>query len=148
MKKITLILVLLFSFVKINAQTTVPYVEVNMGFSSGIIPFFPGASVLYGATTKYESGILLDYQGGIAFPSLITGKFGIGCNIDKSELTVGIRPWPASTYAQIKLNRDNKNSDIIISVEKMWSREIFIQDAIFTIGWRFDNKKYKDIRHK
>lgn len=132
------------------SQTTTPYVEVNAGFSTGIIPAFPGASVLYGATSRWESGFIFDYEAGIAFPTLLTGKMGIGGDFNGTEVTVGARPWPPATYAQVRINRPDKQSNLVFSVEGMlWSEYLFAQRAIFTIGWRFDNKKkYKEIRQK
>lgn len=146
MKKLILFLTLLplISF----SQTTTKYVEVNTGFSTGIVPFFPGASVLYGATERYKSGFLLDYQAGIAFPTLITFKGGIGYDINGTELSFGIRPWPPTTYGQIKIDRPNKLSDIIISVEGMLFPNNTIQRGLITVGWRFNSMKYKDIRKK
>lgn len=146
MKKLILLLTLLPLFT--YSQTTTPYIEVNAGFSTGIVPFFPGASVLYGATDLYPSGFIMDYEAGIAFPSLITGKFGIGYDANGTEITAGVRPWPPSTYGQVRIDRPNKLADIIISVEGTMFPSEFVQRAIFTIGWRFDHKKYKDIRHK
>lgn len=146
MKKLILLLTLLPLFT--YSQTTTPYVEVNAGFSTGIVPFFPGASVLYGATDLYPSGFIMDYEAGIAFPSLITGKFGIGYDANGTEITAGVRPWPPATYGQVRIDRPNKLADIIISVEGTMFPNEFVQRAIFTIGWRFDHKKYKDIRHK
>jgi hypothetical protein len=125
------------------------YIEVNTGFATGIVPFFPGASVLYGATNYYPSGFLLDYEGGLAFPTALTGKIGFGCLVNKDEITVGIRPFPATYYAQIRIDRPTKNSDIILSVESgLYYRSLLSQTAIITIGWRWDNKRYSDIRRK
>ena len=149
MKKIILTTFCLLFLLGAKAQTTTRYFELNMGFSTGIIPFFPGSSALYGATTKYNSGILLDYEAGIAFPTLVTAKGGIGYDIDGTEVSVGVRPWPPATYGQVRLNRPNKFSDIVLSVENMmWSNDFLGQRAMFTIGWRFDNKRYSDIKHK
>lgn len=147
MKKI--ILVLLFFPLFIQAQNTIPYVEVNAGISTGVVPFFPGASVLYGATTKYNSGIILDYEAGIAFPSLITFKGGVGYDFNGTQVSVGIRPWPATTYGQVEISRPKKMSDIVLTVEGMlWSENFFVQRGLITIGWRFKNMKYRDIRKK
>lgn len=147
MKKIILIFIFLplLGF----AQNTIPYVEVNAGISTGIVPFFPGASVLYGATTKYNSGIILDYEAGIAFPSLITFKGGVGYDFNGTQVSVGIRPWPATTYGQVEISRPKKMSDIVLTVEGMlWSENFFVQRGLITIGWRFKNMKYRDIRKK
>lgn len=147
MKKIILFLFLLPLFV--SGQNTIPYVEVNTGISTGIVPFFPGASVLYGATTKYNSGIILDYEAGIAFPTLITFKGGIGYDFNGTQVSVGIRPWPPTTYGQVEIGRPKKMSDIVLTVEGMlWSENFLVQRGLFTIGWRFKNMKYRDLRKK
>lgn len=146
MKKLILLLTLLPLFG--YTQTTTKYVEVNIGFSTGIVPFFPGASVLYGATDRYPSGFIMDYEGGIAFPTLVTGKFGLGYDANGTEITAGIRPWPPTTYGQVRIDRPNKNADIILSIESCLFPSEFVQRAVFTIGWRFDNQRYKDIRQK
>lgn len=148
MKKLFLLLTLV-PFLSLG-QTTTKFVEVNIGISTGIVPFFPGASALYGAEKKYPSGFLMEGEAGIAFPTLLTFKGGVGYDFDGTELSVGIRPWPASTYGQIKLNRPNKKSNIVLTMEGMWfANDLFVQRAIFTIGWRFDNKnRYSDIRNK
>lgn len=147
MKRLILLLALLPLFT--YAQSTTTYTEVNIGFSTGIIPMFPGASVLYGATDRYPSGFIMDYEGGIAFPTLVTGKFGMGYDANGTEITAGIRPWPPATYGQVRIDRPNKKADIIISMEGMlFPTELFVQRAILTIGWRFDSMKYKDIKYK
>ena len=145
MKKLILLLLLLPLIT--YSQTNVKYVEVNTGFSTGIVPFFPGASVLYGVTEKYSSGFLLDYEAGIAFPTLVTFKGGIGYDFNGTELSVGIRPWPPTTYGQVKFERSKKLSDIVITVEGVLFPSEFVQRGILTIGWRFNNLKYKDIKN-
>jgi hypothetical protein len=122
------------------AQTTTKYTELNTGVSTGIIPLFPGASYMIGATTKYPSGVILDYEGGIAIPSIVTGKGSVGLSIDENlDLSVGIRPWPASTFVQMNIRRPNKSSNIVLTAESMmWSRYLWVQNAIFTIGWRWN----------
>jgi hypothetical protein len=148
MKTLLLSLVMVLSFSLVNGQTSKNYIEFNTGISTGLIPFFPGGSLLYGKTIIYESGIVLDYEGGVAFPSVVTGKIGLGCTIkNDAELTFGIRPWPATSYIQLELNRDNKRSNLIFSAEKMWGRDLFVQEGILTIGWRFSGNKYSDVRH-
>lgn len=140
MKKLILIAFLLLSSLIVNAQTT-KYVEVNTGFSTGTIPFFPGGSIMVGATRKFNSGIILDYEGGVAIPTIITFKGGAGFNIGKDILTFGVRPWPGSVYAQYEIMRLNKLSDLVLTVEGSVG---VMQTSIFTIGWRWKNKPYKE----
>jgi len=140
MKKVILIAFLLLSSLISNAQS-IKYVEVNTGFSTGTIPFFPGGSIMVGATHKFDSGIILDYEGGVAIPTIITFKGGIGHNIGKDILTFGVRPWPGSLYAQYEIMRTGKSTDIVLTAESSLG---IIQSSIFTIGWRWKNKPYKE----
>lgn len=128
------------------SQSKTKYFEFNTGFSTGEIPFFPGASALYGATQKYESGFLLDYEAGIAFPTLVTFKGGIGYDFSGTEVSVGVRPWPPTSYAQIRLDRPKRLADIVFTAEGSLFPNDLVQMAVFTIGWRFDNSRYKDIK--
>lgn len=142
MKKLILISLLLLSSLLVKGQTeTVKYVELNTGFSTGTVPFFPGGSIMVGATHKFDSGIILDYEGGVAIPTIITLKGGVGFNIKKDIITFGIRPWPGSVYAQYEIMRPGKSSDIVLTAEGSLG---VIQSSIFTIGWRWKNKPYKE----
>lgn len=140
MKKVILISLILLSSLCVKGQTT-KYVELNTGFSTGAIPFFPGGSIMVGATHKFDSGIILDYEGGVAVPTIITLKGGIGHNIGKDILTFGVRPWPGSVYAQYELMRPGKSTDLVFTAESSLG---IIQSSIFTIGWRWKNKPYKE----
>ena len=142
MKKLILVSLLLLSSLLVKGQTeTVKYVELNTGFSTGTVPFFPGGSIMVGATHKFDSGIILDYEGGVAIPTIITLKGGVGFNIKKDIITFGIRPWPGSVYAQYEIMRPGKSSDIVLTAEGSLG---VIQTSIFTIGWRWKNKPYKE----
>lgn len=137
------------SFLTFAQPTKIKNFEINTGIATGVVPFFPGLSALYGATLYYPSGLIVDYQGGFAFPTLITGKIGAGFNIEKQELTFGIRPFPSTCYAQIRIDRPNKESDITVSLESgIYRSSFFGQNTIVTVGWRWNNKKYLDIRKK
>lgn len=134
-------LLVLFVFIT-NAQTRTTYTEFNAGISTGIIPVFPGASSLVGATVKYPSGFIVDYEGGLAFPTLITGKVGVGLPVDHNmDLTIGIRAFPSSIYAQILVSRPNKKSDLVFTAEALtWSNSTLGQYSVLTVGWRFNNE--------
>ena len=141
MKKLILISLLLLSSLLVKGQT-VKYVELNTGFSTGTVPFFPGGSIMVGDTHKFDSGIILDYEGGVAVPTIITLKGGIGFNVKKDIITFGVRPWPGSVYAQYEIMRLNKSSDIVLTAEGSLG---VIQSSIFTIGWRWKSKPYKEV---
>ena len=138
MRVALLILVSILFFNVSKGQVSTTYTEINTGFSTGTVPLFPGVSYMYGGSTKYPSGVILDYEGGFAFPSIITGKVGIGFSIDPYlDASIGIRPWPSSTYVQLNILRPNKCTNLVLTVEGMTGRETsFGQNAIFTIGWR------------
>lgn len=139
-KKILLFVFFVLCFFNSYSQTTTKYRELNTGVSTGIIPLFPGVSSMIGATTKYPSGIILDYEGGIAVPSIITMKGSVGFSLDdKLDLSFGIRPWPSSTFVQMNIRRPNKSSNIVVTAESMlWSRYLWVQNSIFTVGWRWN----------
>ena len=145
----TLLLTLLLSFVALTSTAQIDktiYSEINAGVCIGTIPMFPGASSLVGVTNRYQSGIILDYQGGIAFPTLLTGKVGVGIAVDHNmDLTFGVRVLPSTMYAQLLVSRPNKKADLVFTTEALtWSGTSFGQYSILTVGWRFnkDNKLF------
>ena len=87
------------------AQNSTNYKEFNSGIFLGEdIIIFPGASFLWGKTIYYNN-TFLDYQGGFALPTGITGKIGIGIGNDKSAFAIGLRPFPTSLYFQYTWNK-------------------------------------------
>ena len=85
MKKIILILTLLPIFLLSQSNNT--YKEFNFGIAVVDDFGFPGASFLFGQTNYNSNNTLLDYQIGIAFPSILTGKVGFGIG-DKDFATI------------------------------------------------------------
>ena len=87
------------------------YKEINVGLY--VIPeyfVFPGASFLWGKTKYYNNNKLLDYQIGVAFPTVVTGKVGYGIG-DRNYATIfGIRPFPTSAYVQFSFDEKNNMS--------------------------------------
>lgn len=142
MRKVITTLILLLTALLTSAQTKTTYSEVNVGVCVGTVPFFPGASSMVGVTNKYPSGIILDYEGGIAFPTLLTGKIGLGASLDDQlDLTFGVRVFPSSFYTQLEVNRPEKRSDIVFTAEALlWGEQAFGQYSILTVGWRFNKQ--------
>ena len=99
MKRIILILSLvpLLTF----SQTKNIYKEFNFGIAVLDGAAFPGASFLIGNTNYYSNNTLLDYQIGVAFPSIVTGKVGFGIGNEDLATIIGFRPWPTCPYFQI-----------------------------------------------
>lgn len=142
MKKIILIFILIpiigfsqnsYKYKEFNAGVYVNNLEFE-GWSGIDFDFiFPGASFLWGKTNYYSNNLFFDYQVGVAFPSLITGKAGLGIGTLDSPVTfsTGIRPWPLTYYVQLDFN-----NRFVISVEPFISSGID-GTGIATIGFRF-----------
>ena len=96
---------------------------------------FPGASFLWGKTKYYQNNIFLDYQVGLALPTIVTGKvgFGIGNNSRTISISSGLRPWPSSVYLQL-----NIQEKVIFSIEPFtYANSGFFSSAIINLGFRF-----------
>ena len=113
------------------------YKEFNIGFYSDInyIPAFPGASFLFGKTNYYQNNTLLDYQVGVAFPSVVTGKVGFGFGDENYATIFGIRPFPNSTYIQFSINEKN-NISLEYVLPDLFDVELE-SGIIITYGYRF-----------
>ena len=118
MKK--LLFLLLFPFFSLGQDS---YIEINAGLANlddSDFPFFPGGSVLWGKIfEKKESNFLIDMQVGLALPSVVTAKIGIGSFLNKekkSAISAGIRPWPLHMYTQVNFN-EGKLGQWIVSLE-------------------------------
>jgi len=110
MKKIILILSLvpLLSL----SQSNNTYKEINFGvalFDANNV--FPGASFLFGKTNYFSNNTLLDYQLGVAFPSIVTGKIGFGIGNEDFATIIGFRPWPTCPYLQLSF-KDRHNLSV------------------------------------
>lgn len=85
-----------------GAQVTQKYLERNAGVAYTMYDFpFPGASHLWGARKLHANGkTFTDLAGGLAIPSLVTGRVGIGSlNPEtKKHVSAGIRIFPAYAY--------------------------------------------------
>lgn len=86
----------------VGAQVPQKYLERNVGVAYMMYDFpFPGASLLWGARKLHANGkTFTDWAGGLAFPSLVTGRVGIGSlNPEtKKHVSAGIRIFPAYGY--------------------------------------------------
>ena len=117
------------------------FIEANIGLAS-IDDYeysfpFPGASVLYGQTYNKKS-FVIEWQLGLAAPSIVTGKIGIGAGNLTRNVMIAIRPWPLSIGPQAKLGR------VTVSFE-IGNNNNASYDAGFitTVGWRWIIKSRK-----
>jgi hypothetical protein len=77
------------------------YFDSNIGIAFADFPF-PGASLLGGVRRVSDSGFVFEAEAGLAFPTVVTGKVGLG--IQRFEGgpsgTIGLRLWPLHAYYQ------------------------------------------------
>ena len=81
------------------------FVEANMGlatigkYSHDFV--FPGCSVLYGQTTSFDKAIVVEWEVGLAFPSIATGKVGFGFGNTEKQCygiikALALNIWPTN----------------------------------------------------
>ena len=133
MKKILLLLFIcpVVSYSQFNET----YKEFNFGvITDWKYGIFPGASYLWGKTHYYNNNTILDYQGGIALPTIVTGKIGFGVVSSNFATIIGIRAYPTTAYIQFGNNqRFNFSAEYLLD-----SGEIFGEKSIIiTYGIRF-----------
>ena len=99
--------------------TKTSFFEWNFGVAfisyDSLIPF-PGASALWGTTFINKENLIFEYEVGFAFPTLVTGKLGIGKKFNNTKVVVGIRPFPFNIYGQSSFFVD-ENGYWIVSLE-------------------------------
>ncbi|MDG1246611.1 MAG: hypothetical protein P8P28_03000 [Polaribacter sp.] len=141
-------LLLLFIFQTSNAQKSTSissensFIEWNVGIAfiaDENFPF-PGTSVLWGKTHVNENDIIFEYQAGFAFPSLITGKIGVGKMFGSTKVIAGIRPFPFNVFLQSSFAA-RKNGYWIASAElnplNAKNNISFESKAIVNVGYRW-----------
>ena len=161
------ILVLLLFPIGLIAQDvkkiTQRYTEFNAGlcYTDEINFVVPGSSFLIGKVFETKKDLLVDAQIGVAFPTIVTAKVGIGKYINKenkSAFFFGIRPWPMHLYGQINFPKRKKGQWIITTelgteelIEEYIGHETIDADGfsaysigLVSFGYRWDIKSKKD----
>ena len=128
----TLLIFFLIPALSFSQSFNESYKEFNFGVITNIEgSVFPGASYLWGKTHYYNNNILLDYQAGFAFPTIVTGKIGFGVERSNFATIIGVRPWPSTAYLQFSINqRFNFSIEVIVP-------ELYGEGFIITYGIRF-----------
>ena len=77
------------------------YFDSNVGVAFADFPF-PGASLLGGVRKVSVSGLVLEAEAGLAFPTIVTGKVGVGIQrfAGGPSGSLGLRLWPFHVYYQ------------------------------------------------
>jgi hypothetical protein len=147
MKNLLLTFILLLStqnfFVAQNTQTR-SYLEVNAGLARIFYDsYFPGISFLVGQQKFLAPQTFLEYQVGLALPSIATAKVGVGYQGEGIGFSAGVRLFPAFVYGQTHFNL--RNGQINISAEispfnlNNWDLgPSFGANNIFTLGYQWN----------
>lgn len=89
--KAIILSILIFIGIECEAQEQFTSLEWNAGISHiDLDAYFPGCSYLIGSTYITKSNLVLDAQIGLAFPTLITGKLGVGLKAKNTIITAQI----------------------------------------------------------
>ena len=112
--------------------------ELNAGICFfGDDYIYPGCSFLWGRSIYYSNNTALEFQGGLAFPTILTAKIGYGVGNIHSKFLISVRPLPQSIGFQYDTRK------ITFSVEKLiggfvesFGNGTFGDSWIATIGFR------------
>ena len=139
---------------KEGGQEARNYIDASWGLAliEESLPF-PGASVLLGTRVFRSETMFVDGEMGLALPSVVTGKFGVG-KLNPSTgrtVTLGIRPFPSHLYIQFgkddgrcggdvkprtirRLNRRGKDVSDVLCGESAFSIEgsAFLVEPLLT----------------
>ncbi len=122
-------------------RTNSRFLELNFGFTYTDFDFvLPGFSFLWGNTITYANNTVLEYEAGLAFPTIITGKIGIGKAFENSTLIVGVRPYPTNIYVQSSFaHRDKGYWTVSLEINPLNSYRFisFNSRALLTFGYRW-----------
>ena len=103
----------IISFLSINsahAQSTQSFKELNAGIMTSWI-VVPGASFLFGKTYQNNKRIF-EWQAGVAFPTLVTGKLTLAHGkLDKNS-GISLRVWPPTIGPQFKINNLTLSAEV------------------------------------
>ena len=124
----------IISFLFINsvhAQSTQSFKELNAGIAFDGCGGWTGASFLWGQTYQNNKRIF-EWQAGIAFPSLVTGKLTLAHGKFDKYSGISLRVWPLTIGPQFKIN-----NSLTLSAELGTGEDIsFSSFGILTIGFR------------
>jgi hypothetical protein len=127
------------SYLEVNSGVAV-FGEDFSGFKSGLM--FPGISFLIGNQSFVSKNIFFESQIGLALPSIVTAKIGLGFINKGIGASVGIRLFPTMAYAQIHLPTSNGQFNISAEVSPLTnsSLESYSLGArnIFTVGYQWN----------
>ena len=108
MKWLALLLGWMFTTTAWTQHPSQTFTEVNLGgapLTENTEDVFPGGSVLLGMTRQPSDSFVVEFQAGVAFPTVATAKVGVGLGSLDRNVLLSLRPYPFAVGPQIK--RDN-----------------------------------------
>ena len=153
--KAIILSILIFIGIECEAQEQFTSLEWNIGIceSNDYFEYVPGCSYLISTTYITKSNLVLDAQIGLAAPTLVTGKVGVGFKAKNAIITAGIRPFPSHAYLQLQWLPNNKNYSFILSYEEsaasffdsyrytdfgFWPSASYQSYRLATVGYRWN----------
>ena len=141
--------ILIFIGIECEAQEQFTSLEWNVGIceSNDYFEYVPGCSYLIGTTYITKSNVVVDAQIGLAFPTGVTGKVGVGFKAKNAIITAGIRPYPSHAYLQLQWLPYNKHHSFIFSFEESaysitgnddWYGPSAFSIRLATVGYRWN----------
>lgn len=135
--KLILFIISLLVINTVRAQSSQSFKEFNAGIVVGIGQgfgpdsdhVFPGASFLWGKTYQNNKRIF-EWQAGIAFPTILTGKVTLAHGKLDKYSGISLRVWPPTIGPQFKINRLTLSAEI---GPNTYTNEAW---GIFTVGFR------------
>ncbi|MDC1028585.1 hypothetical protein OAQ90_01415 [Schleiferiaceae bacterium] len=153
--KAIILSILIFIGIECEAQEQFTSLEWNIGIceSNDYFEYVPGCSYLISTTYITKNNLVLDAQIGLAAPTLVTGKVGVGYKAKNAIITAGIRPFPSHAYLQLQWLPNNKSYSFILSYEEsaasffdsyrytdfgFWPSASYQSYRLATVGYRWN----------
>ncbi len=137
-------LLLLNAHTLLFAQQKRSYYEINAGIARIYYDgYFPGVSFLIGQQKFIAPQTFLEYQVGLALPSIATAKVGIGYQGEGIGFSAGLRLFPTLLYGQTHFNLPNGQINISAEIAPIRFENLdfgpsFGADHIFTVGYQWN----------
>lgn len=112
------------------------YVEID-----GDLGVFPGTSFLLGQTKQFKNDMVLEYEAGLAFPTVLTGKIGVGKKFGKTTTILGVRPFPFNVYVASTFAHGKRGYAIVSAEGNPVSHDYlisFLSYGVLNVGYRWN----------
>lgn len=161
MKKLIFLIFFIGNILNIHGQNKYSrtYRELNTGVAllnkystTELGDLLIGLSFVSGKQNYFSENFFFEYQMGLALPSIVTGKIGIGATGKVFGGSIGVRVFPTFVYGQIHFRFQKSQLNFSAEVSPFYNynsgNEIgpsLGSNAIFTCGyqWPIDESKIR-----